>query len=242
MPVVECLTCGAEVPAESRFCSECGAPNPVADGVETRLRKYWSAPDLGLLTGVALAAIGVVLLGAQQWLWALVALALAAAVFLLRWEAGRRRTRAALARLSAHRRVVGARSRGQLELFRLRRELAELQTERNRAYQALGRATHAGDSDAARAATTQVDDVGARIQAREAEIGTLLEEMQERVRQAQAEVTPTRRVAAPPGSPQASEPPPEPVPEASSDDREPAPEQPSAPETTRRRASRASKT
>ena len=114
------------------------------------------------------------LLGAQLWLWAALALVLAAAVFLLRWEAGRRRAGTAVARLSAQRRVVRARSRGQLELFRLRRELAELQSERNQAYQELGRATHAGDAHAARAATTHVDDVRARIEAKEAEIATLL--------------------------------------------------------------------
>ena len=240
MPAVECLTCGAEVPAESRFCSECGAPNPVADGVETRLRKYWSAPDLGLVAGLALAAVGIVLLGAQLWLWALLAFVLAAAVFLFRWEAGHRRTRAALARLSVHRRVVGARSRGQLELFRLRRELAELQTERNQAYQELGRATYAGDAHAARAATAHVDDVGARILAREAEIGTLLEEMEERVRQAQAEVTPTQSLEAPPEPAQVAEALPEPVSEPPPDDPARRPEPSSTPETKRRRASRAS--
>jgi zinc-ribbon domain len=242
MPVVECPTCGAGVPAESRFCSECGTPKPVADGVETRLRKYWPAPDLGLVAGLVFAGIGIVLLGAQLWLWALLALVLAAAVFLIRWEAARPRTRAALARLSAHRRVVGARSRGQLELFRLRRELAELQTERNHAYQELGRAAHAGDAHAARAATAHVDDVGARILAREAEIATLLEEMRERVRQAQAEVTPTRSLEASPGSVQAPESLQERVSDPSPDDPSPEPEPSSAPETKRRRASRATNT
>jgi hypothetical protein len=248
------------VPAEARFCSECGSPNPVADGVETRLRRYWSPPDLRLLSGLLLAGIGIVLLGAQVWLWAAVALALAAAVFLLRWEAGRRRTGAAIAVLSAHRRVVGARSRGQIELFRLRRELAELQAERSQSFQELGRATHAGDAHAARAATAHVDDVGARILAKEAEITALLQEKQERVRRAQADATPTSRLAAPheparvpepfpppdEGSPpepaRVPEPFPEPAPEPSPDDPPPEPEHPPAPETRRRRASRASNT
>ena len=185
MSVVECPTCGANVAAETRFCPQCGSPSADLDGVETRLRKYWSAPDLGLLAGVAFAVTGVVLLAAQLWLWAALALVLAAAVFLLRWEAGRRGTGTAIARLSAHRRVVGARSRGQLELFRLRRELAELQAEQSRAYQELGRATHADDATSANAATAKIDDVGGRIQLKEAEIGALLGEIRERVRQAQ---------------------------------------------------------
>jgi hypothetical protein len=228
MPAVECPTCGAAVPVEARFCSECGTANPVADGIETRVRRSWSTPDLGLVAGLVLVGAGIVLLGAQLWLWAVLVLALGAAVFLLRWEAARRRTRAAVARLSARRRVVGARSRGQLELFRLRRELAELQSEQSRAYQDLGRATHAGDTDAARAATTQVEDVGARIQTREAEIGTLLEEMEERVRRAQGEVAPTNRLEAPP--------------EPSLDDPPAEAEHPPAAQTRPRRASRASNT
>ncbi|MGH3038902.1 MAG: hypothetical protein ACRDLZ_05775 [Gaiellaceae bacterium] len=230
MPAVECPTCGANVPAEAAICGECGTPNPVA-GVETRLRKYWSAPDLGLLVGLVLAGIGIVLLGAQVWLWAALALVLGAAVVLLRLDAGRRRTEAAVARLSTHRRVVGARSRGQLELFRLRRELAELQTERNQAYQRLGQATHAADADAARAATAHVDDVGVRILAKEGEIAGLLAEMKERVRQAQGEVAPTDRLEAP-----------EPLQEHASGDSPPDPEHPSAPETERRPAPRASNT
>jgi hypothetical protein len=206
--------------------------------VEARVRRYWSAPDLGLLAGIVLAGTGVVLVGAQAWLWAAVALGLAALVFLLRWEAGRRRTGAAIARLSAHRRVVGARSRGQLELFRLRRELAELQAEQGRAYQELGRATHVGDAHAARAATANVDDVGARILALEAQIGALVREMQERVRRAQAEVTPTQRLEAPPEPASVSEPPSEPVPEPPPEEPSAASEPPPPPETRRRRTSR----
>jgi zinc-ribbon domain len=258
MSVVECPTCGAAVPAEARFCSECGSPNPFAEGVETRLRKYWSAPDLGLLAGLVLAGAGVVLLGAQVWLWAAVALGLAAVVFLIRWEAGRRRTGAAIARLSAHRRIFGARSRGQLELFRLRRELAELQAERSRGYLELGRATHAGEEPAARAATAQVDEACARIGAKEAEITALHHDMQERVRRAQADATPTQHVEAagetvpepypppdegnPPEPARIPEPFPQPVPEPSPDDPPPQPEPPPPPETKRRRASRASNT
>ena len=245
MSATECPTCGAAVAAETPFCSECGSPNPSPQGIETRLRTYWSAPDLGLLAGVIVAAVGIVLLGAQAWLWALLALGLAAGIIVLRVEAGRRATGAAVARVSAQRRVVGARSRGQIELFRLRRELAELQAERSRAYQELGRATHEGDSDGASRATARVDSVSARIATKEAEVEALLGEMEQRVRQAQAEVTPTSRLEAPPEPARVPEPfpppdegnPPEPahVPEPSPDDPVPEPEPPPAPETERSR-------
>jgi hypothetical protein len=215
------------------------------EGVETRLRKYWSAPDPALIAGVVLAAAGVILLAASVWLWGVLALVLAVAVFALRLEAGRRGTGAALGRLSAHRRVAGARSRGQIELFRLRRELAELQAERNAAYQELGRATHAGDAAAARDATAQVDDLSARIEAKEAEITALQSERRERVRRAQGgeappeparvpEPFPPPDEGTPPEPARVPEPFPEPVPEPGPADPPTEPEHPPAPETARR--------
>ncbi len=245
MSASSCPTCGSTVSAESRLCPACGGPLPDPEGVEARLRTYWSAPDLGVLAGVALAGVGILLVGLQAWLWGALALALAAVVLLLRWEAGRRETGAALgtarARLGTHRRVVGARSRGQLELFRLRRELAELQSERSRGYYELGRATHGGDAAAAGAAKTQLDDVGARIAGKEAEIAALVGEMDERVRQVQAEVAPTSRREALPEPARVPEPSPEPVPAPSPEDPPPRPEHPPAPETKRRRRLRAPK-
>ena len=260
MPVVECPICGAAVAAESTVCDECGSPLTPSGKLELYLRKYSPARDLGLLAGLALAGAGIVLVAVEQWLWAILALVLAAVVFLVRWEAGRRRTATAFARLSAQRRVVGARSRGQIELFRLRRELAELQAERSQGYQDLGRATHAGDDAAASAATAHVNDVLSRIEAKEAEVAVLLEEMRERIRRAQAEratdtlgTNPTGEAevpepfpppdeGTPPEPARVPEPFPQPVPEPSPDDPLPEPEHPPAPETRRRKASRTSNT
>lgn len=237
---------------------------PGPDGVETRLRKYWSSPDLGLLAGIALAGVGILLVGFQQWLWGFLALLLAALIFVLRTGPARRETRAFLGasrtRLTAHGRVVGARSRGQIEHFRLRRELVELQTERSRGYEELGRATHLGDEATAEAAAARLDDMGGRIAAKEAEIAALVEVMEERIRQAQVEVTPTSLMESPPEParvpepyppPDEGEPPepahvpepfPEPVPEPSPDEPVPAPEHPPAPQTKRPRTSQAPKT
>lgn len=146
--------------------------------------------DPGFLAGVALAGVGIVLVGLQVWLWGVVALVLGAIVLLLSTPTGRREAgrAAGLARARAtfHGRVVGARSRGQVELFRLRRELAELESERSSAYQELGRATHVGDEAAAAAAGIRLDELLPRIAAKEAEAAALVGEMEERVRQAQA--------------------------------------------------------
>ena len=63
---------------------------PDPEGVEVRLRKYWSSPELSLMLGVVLAGLGVVLVGLQAWLLGILALVAAAVVFALRSKAGRR--------------------------------------------------------------------------------------------------------------------------------------------------------
>lgn len=264
MSTVECLNCGSSVPAQSRFCPECGRPlqEEPLPGARSDYWRYWPRDALLVLVGV-LGATGIVLLGAQVWLWAIVALALAALVLLFRWEEGRRHAGGALggawSRLSTHRELVSARSRGQIDLFRLRRELAELQAERGRGYHELGRATHAGDDAAAAAARERLDAVTAGIAGKEGEIGVLLQEMEERVRRVQSQAAPTQRLEAPPeparvpepypppdeGTPpepaRIPEPFPEPVPERQPDDPPPEPERPSPPQTRRRRTSRVKK-
>lgn len=260
MSTVDCVNCGAAVPTQSRFCPECGHPLHEA-GEQSVRRHYWTPPDIPLTVAIVAGVVGVVLLGAQIWLWAAVALIVAGVVLLYRWEAGRRGAGLALSRIGAHRELVAARSRGQLELFRRRRDLAELQAERSRGYHELGRATHAGDTAAADAARAELDDVVARIQAKEAEINTLALEVEERVRRVQAQSAPTRHMEAPPeparipepypppdeGDPPEParvpepEPSPAPVPEPSPDDPAPEPEHPPTPQTRRRRASRARK-
>jgi hypothetical protein len=244
MSTVDCVNCGAAVPGESRFCPECGHPLHQA-GEQSSRRRYWTPPDIPLTIGIVAGVVGVVLLGAQLWLWAALALGLSAVVFLYRWEAGRRRAGLALSRIGAHRELVAARSRGQLELFRRRRDLAELQAERSRGYHELGRATHVGDEAAAAAARAQLDDVGVRIQAKEAEIDSLAHEVEERVRRVQAQSAPTGHMEAPPEPPQVPEPSPasihEPSPEPSADVLPPEPEDPPTSQTRRRRTSRARK-
>jgi zinc-ribbon domain len=244
MSTVDCVNCGAAVPGESRFCPECGHPLHQA-GEQSSRRRYWAPPDIPLTIGIVAGVVGVVLLGAQLWLWAALALGLSAVVLLYRWDAGRRRAGLALSRIGAHRELVAARSRGQLELFRRRRDLAELQAERSRGYHELGRATHVGDEAAAAAARAQLDDVGVRIQAKEAEIDSLAHEVEERVRRVQAQSAPTGHMEAPPEPTQVPEPSPAPIPdptpEPSADVPLSEPEHPPTSQTRRRRTSRARK-
>ena len=104
-------------------------------------------------------------------------------------EAGRRALGAAVRDgLCARGESSAARSRGQLELFRARRELAELEAERSRAYHELGpggvRGGRGGSEARDRAASTTVVRPHP---AKEAEIQALIcSEIDERVRRAQA--------------------------------------------------------
>ncbi len=256
MSTVECANCRASVPVESRFCPECGRPLVAGPGEgRSSVRRLWP-PEWGLLVVVLLAAAGIILLGAQAWLWGALLLLLAGGVFLLQHLTERRASRIVMgnvrARLSAHRELVSARSRGQIDLFRLRRELAELEAERSRGFHELGRVGYMRDRAGVQAARAHVDDVSARIAAKQAEVEAHLHDMRSRVRAVQAQAAPTWELESPPEPPRIPEPypppdegtppgpapvperGPEPVPEPSPEEPAPEPQHPPAPQTRRR--------
>lgn len=256
MSTVECSNCAASVAAESRYCPECG--RPLADGepgptaVRGVVVRSWWPPDALLVVVLLIALGGVVLLVGGRWAWGLVVLPLAGLVFLSQREVERRSARLTLgglrAKLSAHREVVSARSRGQLELFRARRELAELEAGRTRRFQELGRAVFEDDRAGSKAARKELSGLAERIVEKEAEIESLIKQTGERIRRAQAQVVLTEKLEVPPEParvpepwppPDEGEPPepayvpepsPEPVPEPSPGDPAPTPEHPPMPE------------
>jgi hypothetical protein len=145
---------------------------------------------------------------------------------------------------------VAVRGRGQVEVFRARRELAELEAERARLFLDLGRAVYEDDETGRTAARTALDGVVERIRVKEAEIAILMRETEERVRRVQGSVQPTEVIEseAPPEPPRIPEPwpppdegdipePPQPGPgEPTPGPSEPAPpERPPAPGSTRER-------
>jgi hypothetical protein len=233
----ECPNCGSEVPAESKFCPECGralveAPGRAASPVWRR----WP-PDPLLVIVAALVAGAAVLFVAGEWAWGIVALLGAGLVFLSQREAERRAARYALAgfgaRIAATRDVFAARSRGQLDLFRARRERAELEAERSRGFQRLGHAVYYKDKAGTESAKKALAEVVAQIEAKEAEIETLIKEVNERVERAQSGVRPTEKLEQPPEPARVPEPwpppdegtPPEPAPSP-----DPEPEPPPSPD------------
>ena len=202
--------------------------------------RLWPPDPFLIITG-ALFIGAVFLFAAGVWAWAIVALLGAVVVFLGTRAEERRAAKYALgglgARFSASRHSIAARSRGQIDLFRARRERAELEGERTRALQKLGYAVFYEDEAGIESSRTAAQEVVDKIVAKEAEIQALIDKTDERVQRAQAGVRPTEKLESPPEPARIPEPwpppdegePPQPaeVPEPSPD--QPAPEPEPAP-------------
>ena len=179
--MLDCPHCGTTVPARE----------PLLPGVRTRARRRGARlayrrrwPPEAFHIVVALVAVGgIILLAGGAWAWGLVVLLLAALLFLSQREAERRAAQRAWgnfrARFSATREAVAARSRGQLDLFRARRDRAELEAEADARLPAprsggvlRGQGGHEGARD-------ELDGVAQRITEKEAEIDTMLKEMEQ---------------------------------------------------------------
>jgi len=248
----DCPHCGTSLAADSRFCPECGRPL-TEDAGATAIRavhRRWP-PDPLVIVVVLVAIGGIILLAGGVWAWGLVVLLAAGLLFLSQREAERRAAKYALAgfreRFLATRAAFAAHSRGQLELFRARRERAELEAERARGLHQLGHAVFHKDKEGTKASRAAVESVVERISEKEAEIETLIRQTGERVQRAQAAVKPTERIRAeqPPEPARIPEPwpPPDegtppapvPVPEPSPTDPPPEPEHPPMPQSKGRR-------
>jgi hypothetical protein len=248
--VRDCPHCGTSVPEESRFCPECGRPLTEEAGV-TAIRppgRRW--PPHPVLVIAVLVWIGsIVLLVGGVWAWGLVAFLAAGILFLTQREAERRAAKYALLgfreRFFATRASLAARSRGQLDLFRARRERAELEAERGRGLHRLGHAVFYGEKTGTKSAKADLEAIVERIREKEAEIETLIRQTGERIQRAQAGVKPTERIQAeqPPEPVRIPEPwpppdegdPPEPFPDPQPVEPPPAPEHPPMPQSKGRR-------
>ena len=146
-------------------------------------------PLLVLATLVAAAAILLLVYGV--WGWGVSLLLAAALVLVGRADLGRKgerltletaRTRAALLG-----RVLAVRSRGEMALFRARRERAELEAEQTRLYRDLGEAVFEADETGEKAARQALAAVLARLGEKQTELVAVARETEERVQRVQAE-------------------------------------------------------
>jgi hypothetical protein len=249
----DCPHCATLIPEQSPFCPECGRPL-TEDALATAIRpptRHWP-PHPVMVIAVAVWIGSIVLLVAGVWAWGVVAFLAAGILVLTQREAERRAAKHALLgfreRFQATRDSVAARSRGHLELFRARRERAELEAERGRALHKLGHAVFYGDKAGTKSAKADVQAVVDSISEKEAEIETLIRQTDSRVQRAQAAVMPTEKIQAEqppeparipepwPPPDEADLPEPAPAPEPSPEPQEP--EYPPAPQSRARAGAR----
>jgi zinc-ribbon domain len=123
-----------------------------------------------------------------------------------------------------------AHSSARVELFRLRRELADLLAKRAEIGRILGEAVYAGDLEATESARAQMAEVDGQVTAKEDEMEQTAASAMERIQRAQLQVRPTQvETPTPPPEPYPEpSPPPQPVPVP-----EPTPEPSEPPEPTR---------
>jgi zinc-ribbon domain len=199
--VRDCPNCGTSVSETSRFCPECGR-SLTEEAAATAIRppaRYWP-PHPVMVIAVAVWIGSIVLLVAGVWAWGVVAFLAGGILVLTQREAERRAAKHALLgfreRFFATRDSVAVRSRGHLELFRARRERAELDAERGRALHKLGHAVFYGDKAGTKEAKAEAQAIVDKISEKEAEIETLIRQIDSRVQRAQAGVNSTERIGA----------------------------------------------
>jgi chaperonin cofactor prefoldin len=210
-----------------------------------------TSPSPVLVVAALAGAGGIILLAAGVWAWGVVAL-LAATVLVLLGLVDRNAAARALAdfrgRFAVTRESVALRSRGQMGVFKARRELAELQSDKDRVFRELGEAVYSGDEKGMNEARTAIDAVVERIRDKEAEIETQIRETEALIQRVQAPVQETVKLEAPPEPARVPEPwpppdegdipePPQPAPgEPTPGPEEPAPPaQPPGPGVTQHR-------
>ena len=141
--------------------------------------------DVLLLGAGVVAVLGVVVLAAWSAPWGLVLLFAAAGLYLLRGEVERRAGGTGLDALRAHvgtsRRALTVRSKGQMGIFRARRELADLEAERGSLLRELGEAAYGGNEEAMAALRERIDGVATAIRAKQEEIDDLTKQTEEHV-------------------------------------------------------------
>jgi hypothetical protein len=213
-----CSNCGAELPANARFCPACGLQVGSGETIEAALpphepeaapasmqraepRWFGVAPPqlLVALAGAAFVA-AIVLFATGSWPYGLILLGVAALLVAAFLEAARRRTpQQPLARASfdAKERAVSsfetlrARTAAAAELRRIHAALALIESERQTAFRELGAAVHRRDGAAEAAARSRLDELDRREAALHEETARTQVEAGERIRRARLPVDET---------------------------------------------------
>ena len=222
-----CENCGSPVPTGARFCPECGTrlagdgattapaeptqpePGPVTFAT-SEPRLFGVTPPLAVFAlGIAVLAVSVLLLVTERWIAG--GLTLAASVLLLaafaevvrRKPSGpvARASAGALGRIRARAGYVAdayaTRSRARRELARVRRELIDLDVERERGLCRLGAAVYGDDRKGTKQLRDELAELDAQVDQKEQEMATIAAEARERLESARLQVQPTEMVQVP---------------------------------------------
>ena len=194
MPAASCENCGSTLPEGSRFCPECGSRVGAGES-ETAIHEL--PPDETGQVPVEYETARPRYFGVFRPARAL------APVF----RALRETTGYAVESVTVH-------SSARVELYRLRRELADLLAQRAECARVLGEAVYAGDEDGTEAARGRMAELDGLVSAKEEAMERTAADATERIQRAQLQVQPTQiepPAPAPEPFPEPS-PPPQPVP------------------------------
>ncbi|HSC50762.1 MAG TPA: zinc ribbon domain-containing protein [Gaiellaceae bacterium] len=189
-----CANCGAKLPKRSRFCPECGTR--VGESTEETAVQELPADETGPVP-VAYETARPRYFGVFRGF----------RVFGPAWRAVRGTTGYAVESVAVH---AGARR----DLYRMRRELAELLAQRAERVRSLGEAVYAGDEAGTEAARAELAELDGLVTAKEDEMRQTARAAMERIQRAHLQVQPTQvepPMPAPEPLPEPS-PPPQPVP------------------------------
>jgi hypothetical protein len=208
-----CPACGSANAAVANFCANCG--HRLAEETEGSVAYTTAPPRLfGVLSPIATFVLGCVLLlgalvvfAAGSWILGILFSAIAVAVLVLFFGAAERDPSSSIARaaLTARNRLrdwagfatgsAGAWTKAGRDVFRIKREVWSLRSERDRAQLALGDAAYREDESATASLRVRMQEIDAAISSRERERADALAHARRRVADERVAGQPTEQLS-----------------------------------------------